>query len=254
MKELLEFAIQAAERAGTITLKYFLRGVEVETKTDDSPVTVADRETEEFIRSEIERRFPGDSILGEEYGLKEGRTGFRWILDPIDGTKSFVRGVPLYGTMIGLEKEGNPILGVVRFPPLGQTLAALDGEGCTINGAPCRVSKTADLASAAVTMTSYGDTVKDWGEGVLLRLIEKTGLHRTWGDCYGYLLVATGNADIALDTVVKIWDVTPLIPIIQEAGGKITTRNGDTSIHMTECIASNGILHEEVIRIFRSQE
>ncbi len=254
MRELLEFAIQTAERAGEITLKYFQRGVEVETKTDDSPVTVADRETEEYIRAEIERCFPHDGILGEEYGLKESRTGFRWILDPIDGTKSFVRGVPLYGTMIGLEKEGNPILGVVRFPPLGQTLAALDGNGCRVDGVPCRVSETARLTHAVLTMTSYGDLVRDWGEGILLKLIEKTGLHRTWGDCYGYLLVATGNADIALDTVVKIWDVTPLIPIIQEAGGKITTRNGDTSIQMTECIASNGILHEEVLRIFRSQE
>ena len=251
MKELLEFAVQTAERAGTITLKYFQSGVDVETKPDNSPVTVADRESEDFIRAEIEKRFPDDGILGEEFGKKESKTGFRWVIDPIDGTKSFVRGVPLYGTMISLEKEGKPILGVIRFPPLNQTLAALDGCGCTVNGTPCHVSETSDLAEATLTMTSYGDMVRDWGEDALIRLTKKTGLHRTWGDCYGYLMVATGTADISLDTIVQVWDVTALIPIIQEAGGKITNLNGDTSINMTNCIATNGILHDEVLKILK---
>ncbi|MBN2327469.1 MAG: histidinol-phosphatase [Candidatus Omnitrophica bacterium] len=251
MKELLDFAIQTAEQAGKITLKYFQSGVEVESKKDDSPVTIADRETEDFIRSEIEKRFPDDAILGEEFGGREGKTGFRWLLDPIDGTKSFICGVPLYGTMISLEKEGRPILGVIRFPPLQQTLAALEGNGCTINGNPCRVSETSELSESLLTMTSYGDLMRDWGEDILIRLIKKTGLHRTWGDCYGYLMVATGQADISLDTIVQIWDVAALIPIIQEAGGRITNLNNDTSIHMSNTIATNGILHDQVLNLIK---
>ncbi len=252
MKELLKFAIQTAEQAGKITLKYFQQGVAVETKPDQSPVTIADRESELFIRSEIEKYFPEDGILGEEFGKKESRSGFRWILDPIDGTKSFIRGVPLYGTMIGLEKEGIPILGVIRFPPLNQTLAALHNHGCTLNGVPCSVSHTDTLSKATLTMTSYGDLVRDWGDQVLLQLIRKTGLHRTWGDCYGYLMVATGQADICIDTIVQIWDVTPLIPILQEAGGKITNLKGETSLIMKDTIATNGLLQDEVINLINS--
>ncbi len=254
MKELLDFAIQTAEQAGKITLKYFQSDIDIEVKPDNSPVTAADREAEDFIRQEIEKRFPDDGILGEEFGEKEGTSGFRWMLDPIDGTKSFIRGVPLYGTMIGLEKDGEPLIGVVRFPPLKQTISALKGNGCYLNLQKCAVSKTEKLANATLTMTSFGDLASDWGDKVLLRLIRKTSLHRTWGDCYGHMMVASGQADICIDTIIHLWDVTPLIPIIQEAGGVITNLNGDTSIKISNAIATNGILHDEILEIIMSSK
>lgn len=252
MKELLQFAIQAAEQAGRITLKYFQNNVQVEIKPDNSPVTIADRQAEESIRSEIEKRFPNDGIIGEEFGEKTGTSGFRWLLDPIDGTKSFVRGVPLYGTMIGLEKDGQAVLGVIRYPPVNQTLAALQGAGCAMNGIPCSVSKTSDLSKALITMSSCGDVIRDWGEETFIQLVKETGLHRTWGDCYGYMMVATGQADICFDTKMNIWDIAALIPIIQEAGGIITNREGESSIQIRSAIAANAILHPKMLEIVRS--
>ncbi len=254
MKELLDFAIQTAEQAGRITLKYFQSDIDVEVKPDNSPVTVADREAEDFIRQEIEKRFPDDGILGEEFGEKKSKSGLRWLIDPIDGTKSFIRGVPLYGTMISLEKDGEPQIGVVRFPPLNQTISALQGNGCYMNDKKCTISKTDQLAKATLTMASFGDLARDWGDKVLLRLIRKTALHRTWGDCYGYMMVATGQADICIDTIVHIWDVTPLLPIIQEAGGRITNLNGDASIHMSNTIATNGLFHDELLELIMSSK
>lgn len=252
MKDLLQFAIQTAEQAGRITLNYFQKSIAVEIKPDRSPVTIADRQCEEYIRSEIESHFPDDGIVGEEFGIKESKSGFRWILDPIDGTKSFIRGVPLYGTMVGLEKDGQPVLGVLRFPPINQTLTALTGHGCALNGVKCSVSKTGDLSNALVNMSSFGDLMRDWGEEVLIRLTKNTGLHRTWGDCYGYMMVATGQADICLDTKMHIWDIVALLPIIQEAGGKITNLDGETSIDIQNAIATNGLFHEKVLELIKS--
>ena len=251
MKELLDFAVHVAEEAGKITLRYFQQSFDVHIKPDQSPVTDADRSAEEYLRREIEKQFPDDGILGEEFGEKESRSGLRWLLDPIDGTKTFIRGVPLYGTLIGLESEGESLLGVVRYPPLAQTLAALCGRGCFLNGERCFVSKTRELSQAAVMMTSFEAVVKDWGPETFFAILKETGFHRTWGDCYAYMLIATGRADICFDTSMHQWDVAPLIPIIQEAGGKITNLDGAISLGVNHAIATNGLLHDVFLQLVR---
>ena len=253
MKELFDFAVQLAEQAGEITLKYFRsKQLSVETKPDRSPVTEADRATETFIRQEIEKRLPDHGILGEEFGEKESRSGLRWLIDPIDGTKSFIRGIPFYGTMLAVESEGESRIGVIRFPPLGDTIAALSGHGCFCNGEPCTVSKTDRLSKAALMLSSPEDVIEHWGDQALLGMVKESGLLRTWADCYGYFQVATGQADITLDAVVHIWDVGPFIPIIQEAGGTITDLNGEISLSVTNTIATNGILHDELLQLIRN--
>ena len=251
MKELFDFAVELAERAGENILKYYRNSIQVDTKPDDSPVTIADRTTEELIRNEIEKRFPDDGILGEEFGEKPGRSPFRWILDPIDGTKTFIRGVPFYGTLIAVEREGKSVIGVIRFPAMKETLAAMTGFGCFVNGDRCRVSGTATVASAAVMTTAFNDFLAARGEKPLLRLLRETALQRTWADCYGYLLVAAGRVDAAFDTNAKIWDVAPLIPIIQEAGGRITSLDGESTLAITSMLATNGLIHDALMQLLQ---
>ena len=247
MKELLADAIDLAEAAGRITLEYYGKKVAIETKSDTSPVTIADRNAEEFLRAEIEKRYPQDGILGEEYGEKQGTSGIRWILDPVDGTKNFIRAVPLYGTLIGIEKDGRAAAGVLHIPPLKDTVSAFEGGGCFWNGERCRVSETPTLAEAAWMTTGLENFVKYWGKDALGRLIDRTALQRTWGDCYGYALVATGRADFMLDPVLSIWDVAPMVPIITEAGGTITDAKGQTGLGIKNGVASNGRFHAEIL-------
>jgi len=249
MKELYDFAVDLAERAGKITLKYFRTDLKIESKSDHSPVTIADRQAEEFIRAEIEKRFPDDGILGEEFGEKPGRSGRRWILDPIDGTKTFIRGVAMYGTMIAVEEAGRSIVGVVRYPPNDETIGAYEGGGCFYNGVRCHVSETATLKESASLTTAPDNFIKYFGQDEMLRVIAQTGLHRTWGDCYGYMLVATGRADIMIDPIVSIWDAAALIPIINEAGGRITDITGREGLGITNVVATNGLLHEATLKL-----
>lgn len=249
MKELFDFAVDLAERAGEITLKYFRTDLKIESKSDHSPVTIADRQAEEFIRMEIEKRFPDDGILGEEFGEKPGRSGRRWILDPIDGTKTFIRGVAMYGTMIAVEDAGRAVIGAIRYPPNKETIGAYEGGGCWYNGVRCHVSQTANLKDAAAMTTAPDSFIKIIGQDALLRVFAQTGIQRTWGDCYGYMLVATGRADIMIDPIVSIWDAAALIPIINEAGGRITDRAGREGLGITDVVATNGILHEAALKL-----
>ncbi len=251
MSELYDIAIQLAEKAGNLTMEYFQANVNVETKDDASPVTIADQKAEECIRTELSKRFPDDGIVGEEHGVEESKSGRRWIIDPIDGTKSFIRDVPLYGTLIAVEWDGKMQVGVMRFPALNITIAAEVGNGCFQNGKPCRVSTTPAIEQAAIMLTSYKDFMNLWGQEAVLKLLQTSLMQRTWGDCYGYNLVASGKADAMMDPGVKIWDVAPLIPIIREAGGKITDLHGNESEYLTSVIASNGLFHEELIALFR---
>ncbi len=252
MKEIYDFAVKLAEEAGKITLKYFRTDLRVDSKPDLSPVTIADRQAEEFLRKEIEKRFPDDGILGEEFGEKPGKSGYRWILDPIDGTKTFIRGVPMYGTMIAVERDGESLIGVIRFPPSNETIAALSGYGCFFNGARCKGSSTASLAQATVLTTAMDGILKYRGEKTLLRLLRETGIQRTWGDCYGYMLVATGRADAMIDPIVHLWDVAPIKPIIVEAGGRFSDADGNDSTGVTNMVGSNGLVHDGILNILRS--
>ena len=249
LREVLDFATDAAWQAGRITLRYFQTGVEVEEKADESPVTAADRGAETKLRELIEARFPNDGIVGEEHGDKKGTTGRRWILDPIDGTKSFVHGVPLYGVLVGVEIEGEPAIGVVHFPALNEMICAAKGLGCTWNGRPARVSDISDIQDATVILTS---PVHKHGRGEAMnRICSRAKLVRGWGDCYGYMLVATGRAEVMLDPIMNVWDCAALAPILEEAGGTFTTWSGEATIWGNEAVGTNGALFKEVMQLIK---
>lgn len=252
----LELAISAGKEAGRLTLKYFQQdNFAVERKADQSPVTIADRSAEELLRSRIAAAFPTDGIIGEEFGRTEGTSGFTWILDPIDGTKSFISGVPLYGTMIGIEHGGHSLVGFVFMPGLDEGIYASVGSGAWhFRGEeapqPARVSKRP--LSQGLFVTSQVDTyTKRGGIDVFHRLEKAAYVTRTWGDCYGYLLVATGRAELMVDPILNVWDAAAVQPIVEEAGGTFTDWLGNPTIHAGEAIATNGLVLEEVLEITR---
>lgn len=243
--DLLDVAVDAALAGGRRTLAYFNVGVAVEWKADQTPVTAADREAEAAMRAVITRAFPDHAVLGEEEGETTGSAPVRWIIDPLDGTRTFVRGVPLYGTLVGVEVRGEPVVGVIHLPALGETVAAAHGLGCRWNGAPCRVSGVARLGDALAVVTDERSARAR--SGAWDRLVAETAMQRTWADCYGYALVATGRAEISLDPVMNVWDCAALLPVIEEAGGRFTDWRGRRTIHGGEAVATNGILHAAVL-------
>jgi histidinol-phosphatase len=251
-KDLLDFAVDAAWQAGKITLEYFQTRIAIDSKADDSPVTVADRRAEERLRELIAARFPDHGILGEEFGEANPGSRARWILDPIDGTASFVRGVPIFGVMVALEIDGDATVGVLNFPALGEMVYAARGEGCYWNGRRARVSEVDDLEDALVLATSVS-AMPTYGRGdAYARLEAASRMQRTWGDCYGYALVATGRAEVMLDPVMNIWDTAALLPILEEAGGTLTDWSGVRTHRAPEALATNGRLFERVLAEVRA--
>jgi histidinol phosphatase-like enzyme (inositol monophosphatase family) len=248
LRELMEFAVEAAWQAGKITLEYFQASFDLELKADLSPVTVADRRAEQALREAIERRYPDHAVLGEEFG-ETGPQGarFRWVLDPIDGTASFVRGVPLYGVMVAVERDGESVVGVVNLPALGEVVYAARGEGAHWNGRRARVSAVDRLEDALVLST--GETaMARFGRGAAyerLRAASKT--QRTWGDCYGHMLVATGRAEVMLDPIMNLWDNAALLPILVEAGGTFTDWSGNATHTAPEALSTNGLVLDRVL-------
>jgi histidinol-phosphatase len=249
LQSLLDFGVRIARGAGEITLKYFRREFETRLKGKDNFVTQADLEAEKFLRAEIGAAFPGDAIVGEEWGETEGGTGRRWIIDPIDGTYSFVHGVPFYGVLLGLEIEGEPTVGVINIPALGELVYAARGLGCFSNGAPARVSETAALEDALLLATDFGACARYGFGPAAEELQRRAAARRTWGDCYGYVLVATGRADVMLDPVMNVWDCAALLPVVEEAGGTFTDWHGRRSITSGNSVATNGRLFPEVFEI-----
>lgn len=253
----LELARQAARDAGRLTLRYFQRaGLQVDVKQDASPVTVADREAEQLLRKQISAAFPHDGILGEEFGEQPGNSGFRWILDPIDGTKSFIYGVPLYSVLIGIEREGESRVGVIYVPAMDEMVYAAQGQGAWhVRAAgppqPARVSKTKTLADSLFCTSGLTGFHKRGASDVFERLTKAAKVGRTWGDGFGYLLLATGRADVMVDPAMFLWDAAPLPPILQEAGGTFTDWKGNVTIAGGEGIGANGFLLDEVLRLVR---
>ena len=248
----LEFITETAYEAGRITLDHFLTGVKVEYKTDNTPVTAADLQAEEMIRGRIEKNYPGHAIVGEEYGLKESESAtHRWFIDPIDGTKSFMRGVPLYGVLIGLEIEGRIEAGAAYFPALNEMIAAASGLGCWWNGRRARVSKISSLSQAVVTCTSTQNIAKFGRQGAWDRFLERCYFQAGWGDAYGYLLVATGRVELMLDPIINLWDCGPFPPILREAGGYFGDWQGVETIYGGEAMATTQALLPEVLELIQ---
>jgi histidinol-phosphatase len=249
LKSALDFAVDAAWQAGRITLKYFQTGVAVDTKQDNTPVTIADRESEQLLRNLITRYYPDHGIIGEEFGTKvpTSDSGYAWIVDPIDGTKSFIHGVPLYGVLVALTHNDKSVVGVAHFPALNETIYAAVDEGCYWNGRRAKVSEISNLADAALMSSSVVIKGDGWP-----KLVNSTRLQRTWGDAYGYALVATGRAEIMVDGGMAVWDCAPMPVIMEEAGGTFTTWEGVTTIHAPRSIGTNGKLLQATIEILTS--
>jgi histidinol-phosphatase len=241
---LIDFALDAAWQAGRITLGHFQNQVSAERKSDNTPVTIADRQAEQKLRELIGKYWPDHGLLGEEFGQQPGASGYRWLIDPIDGTKSFVHGVPIYANLLALTKDDTPILGVAHFPALNETVYAYKGLGCFWNGRRAHVS-TVDTLADAVLLTSDLNTMAE-RQPIWQRLVDATYIQRTWGDSYGYCLVATGRAEIMLDPIMALWDSGPFQTIMEEAGGTFTDWQGEATIYKPESLATNGLLFEQV--------
>lgn len=249
----LDFAVEAAWRAGRITLAHFQTGVRTEYKEDESEVTAADTEAEEFLRREIRAKYPDHGIIGEELEDTKNDASHRWILDPIDGTQAFSRGVPLYAVLVGLEIEGEVEVGAVYFPALDEMLYAASGLGCFWNGRRARVSEISSLerSIACFTQTANfekGDRGEEW------RKVQKSVLAcRGWSDAYGHALVATGRAELMLDPLMNPWDCAPFLPILREAGGYFGDWSGNETIYAGEAVSANAGILPEFLRLLESE-
>lgn len=252
LRELLSVAADAAYLAGRRTLAYFNTGVEIEIKSDDTPVTRADKEAELLIRDIVGKHYPTHAILGEEGGETRGDPDHKWIIDPIDGTKSFIHGVPMYGVMIGVEVRGEAAVGAVYLPGTDELILAATGEGVTHNGRPTRVSDVADLSKACLLTSSFQGSLER--SDAFAKLMNACRISRGWGDVYGYILVATGRAEIMLDPKMNPWDCAAVAPIIREAGGRFTTWAGEPTIWGPDAVATNGKLYDQVIEVLKNEK
>ncbi len=243
------FLIELAEKSGDFIRPYFGRhDLAIETKADESPVTAADRGAEELLRGLIAARFPAHGIIGEEYGSDRPDAEWVWVLDPIDGTKSFMTACPLFGTLIALMHQGQPVLGAIHQPILHQLMLG-DNQSTTLNGSVVRVRPCDDLASATL-LTSDTLTPARYQDGAAYeRVARSVKLHRTWGDCYGYLLLSAGWADIACDPIMNPWDIAALVPIVRGAGGVITDWQGKDPVNATSTVAAAPGLHARLIQL-----
>ena len=243
---LVEAAVAIARAAGDLTLGWFRSGsLTVEQKGDGSPVTAADRAAERFVRDELARRYPQDAVAGEEEVDTPGTSGRRWTVDPIDGTKAFTRGVPLFSTLLALDDEHGPAVGVIHLPALSETVYAGRGRGCFCNEAPARVSTEASLARACLTTCGFDD----WPDAMLAGARASGAALRTWGDGYGYALVATGRVEAMVDPIIAPHDVAAMPVIMQEAGGRYSDLRGSDSITSGDAMASNGLVHDELLAL-----
>ena len=251
MRPYLEFATLTAYEAGRLTLGYFgTQEALPEFKADDTPVTVADRKAERLIRERIAARYPKHAVIGEEYGETEGADPYhRWILDPIDGTKAFVRGVPLYGVLIGLEIEGVCEVGAAYFPAMDEMVCAATGEGCYLNGRRTHVSKTQKLARGIACFTDAASFGEQGRAAAWERLLFAAGSAHGWSDAYGHALVATGRAELMLDPIMNPWDCGPFPPILREAGGFFGDWSGNETIYANEAMSTTRTLLPEVLRL-----
>jgi histidinol-phosphatase len=245
MSPRLAFALDAAVQAGRSTLAHFQNGVKFDSKSDDTPVTIADKNAERMLRERIEAQFPGEAVLGEEEGMS-GVGDDRWVIDPIDGTKSFICGVPLYATLLSYEKAGEPQIGVCYFPALDDCIYAEKGLGAFWNGRQSHVSTRESLKGAVIASSGYLGLTRRGLMDAYIKMAEHGMAARTWCDAYGHALVATGRADLMIDSSVSRWDISTMAIIVREAGGRFTDLHGNEEL-ADSALSSNGLLHDQLM-------
>lgn len=255
LDELKNFLRELSRESAKVILPFFgnQHDMDIESKADNTPVTQADRAAEEVMRRLINKHYPDHGIIGEEFGNENEDAEYVWVLDPIDGTKSFITNVPLFGSLVGLLHKGQPILGAIHQPVLGQLVVG-DNDETTLNGAKVRARQCVNLTDATLLSSDFqnlNDPAHPKAEG-WQKLVSKVKLARTWGDCYGYLLVASGWADIMVDPELSPWDLLPVIPIIRGAGAKITGWDGCPIDQAQSAVAAPSCLHDEIIRLLNN--
>lgn len=246
-----EVMVQAARAAGDAALEFFDRNVAVEWKHDQSPVTEADRKAEQLLRAALAVSFPGDGFLGEEFGDAPGETGFRWIIDPIDGTRCFVRNIPHWATLVGLEYRGEMIAGVAYAPADRHLFRALRGDGTYKDDRRVRVSEVASLDQALSCYSGYQYYQQGGKERQFINVMRAVDKARGFGDYYGFVLVAQGSCELMVDYGVHIWDIAGLKVIVEEAGGRFTDWDGGTDLTRPDCLASNGRVHDAALALLK---
>lgn len=248
LREFKKFCSFLAEESGKVIRSYFRKIIELETKSDNTPVTIADKKTEEVMRNMIMKEFPDHGIMGEEFGNHKPEAEYKWVLDPIDGTKSFICGTVTFGTLIAFTKNNKPVLGVINQPILNEYLIG-DNITTELNGQKVEVRECGELSNATLLTTDHLN-IYDYQNGYKFEeLIRKVKLYRQWGDCYGYYLLATGFADIMIDPIMSPWDSMALIPVIKGAGGIITDYQGKDPVNGKSIIAASKRIHTEVIKL-----
>jgi len=238
------FARALADASAAVILPYFRSGTAVDDKADGSPVTIADRKAEEVMREMIMRELPTHGIIGEEFGTYQPDAEYQWVLDPIDGTKIFITGSFFFGTLIGLLHQGQPILGVINHPVTGHFLIG-DNHSAQLNGEPVRVRPCQRIEDATMLASGHYYVGEHQNMAAYEALTRRAKLYRTWGDCHGYFLLATGYADAVFDPIMNPWDVLPVIPIVRGAGGVVTDWQGGDGV--TSTVATAGGIHAAVI-------
>jgi myo-inositol-1(or 4)-monophosphatase len=253
-RELLDHAINFARLGGKHTLTYFRKGLDVIRKSDDSPVTIADREAEQIIRAEILRIFPDHGIIGEEFGITNPDARIKWILDPIDGTISFIHGIPLYTTLIGILVDDNPVAGVIYAPAMDEMCEGSATLGTRLNGKPVKVRTCTELSDATLLTTDRKNIRKHGFEKGINEIMKIVKVDRTWGDAYGHMMVATGRADVMFDPILNIWDAAALMPVLQGAGGHFVDVYGRANIHTGNGVSIVDGLKDTVLKIIQNNQ
>lgn len=251
LNEAHEVAIRTARIGGDLSRNYFRKKVRIDRKEDSSPVTVADREAEQAMRDEISRHYPGQGIVGEEFGSVNPESDVQWIVDPIDGTISFIHGIPFYTTLVGIVVSGEPVSGVIYAPAMDELCEAAKGEGIRLNGEGCSVRNCNSLEEATFLTTDVTSIAEYGYEKPFRELLGRTAIHRTWGDAYGHMMVAVGRADLMFDPVLNIWDAAPLLTIMREAGGVFSDTSGRETIESGNGFSCGRPLFREVASIFQ---
>lgn len=246
IREIKPFLLEITKLSGSIIKEYFRKTPTFEIKKDNSPVTIADKKAEEILRKEITKRFPDHGIIGEEFGIENENAEYKWILDPIDGTKSFIAGAHTFGTLIGITKNDIPLIGLIHQPLLDEFLIG-DNQIAEFNGNRVKVSEKTELKDCLLLTTDHLNFYTYQNGENFEKLIRKVGVYRMWGDCYGYLLLSCGFADIMIDPIMSIWDIAALVPIVKGAGGTITDIKGSDPMKGNSIVAANEALHKLII-------